>query len=220
MLDWYSRRSLRGQWPHRCTSMGQDGSIELEMARIGPTVVEIQHQQEFGCPTGIPRRTQRHRWPCRCTSTGQNGSIELGDGTNGPSGCGVTVPARIWVPDGNSRKGPTGQWSCRWTSMGQDKSQEFEMVNHPSCCRVTASARIWVPDGNAWPGWANDNAVAHIRAKTVPWDLKYSESAQWLWSYSVRKSGQTNQWMEGQMNRPTSDYFIVPLTFLLKGRGH
>ena len=39
-----------------------------------------------------------------------------------------------------------------------------------------------------WPWWANDNDVAHLEAKTVPMNLTWSESAQWLLRSSVRKA--------------------------------
>ena len=56
---WNSCKDLTGQWPCCCTSKGQDGCIELEMAWIIPVVVKLQSPQEFGCPTGIPARAQR-----------------------------------------------------------------------------------------------------------------------------------------------------------------
>ena len=37
------------------------------------------------------------------------------------------------------------------------------------------------------PQWANDHAIAHQQAKTVPMNLIWSESAQWLWSSGVRR---------------------------------
>ena len=37
------------------------------------------------------------------------------------------------------------------------------------------------------PWWANDQDVARLQTKTVPKNLIWSESAQWLRSYSVRK---------------------------------
>ena len=43
----------------RCTSMSQDGSTELEKVQISPTVVELQHLQELGCPMAIPARTRQ-----------------------------------------------------------------------------------------------------------------------------------------------------------------
>ena len=56
--------------------MGQDGSVELYMARISTVIVKLQHPQEFGLPTGIPARGHKPMtmplhiyWP--------NGSIEL-----------------------------------------------------------------------------------------------------------------------------------------------
>ena len=37
------------------------------------------------------------------------------------------------------------------------------------------------------PTWANDYAIAHLQAKTVPMNLIWSESAQWLWGSGVCK---------------------------------
>ena len=37
------------------------------------------------------------------------------------------------------------------------------------------------------PYGQNHHAVAYLQAKTVPMNLIWSESAQWLWSFSVRK---------------------------------
>ena len=38
-----------------------------------------------------------------------------------------------------------------------------------------------------WHAWANDHDVAHLQAKTVPMNLIWSESSQWLLSSSVPK---------------------------------
>ena len=37
------------------------------------------------------------------------------------------------------------------------------------------------------PPWANDHATAYLQAKTVPMNLIWSELAQWLWSFGIRK---------------------------------
>ena len=37
------------------------------------------------------------------------------------------------------------------------------------------------------PPLENDHVIAHLQAKTVPINLIWSESAQWLWSSSIRK---------------------------------
>ena len=68
--------------------IGQDGYVELEMDkigsvgstefaydRIGPAVVELHCQQEFGKPKGKLWRAQQANY--RCTSTSKYGSIEL-----------------------------------------------------------------------------------------------------------------------------------------------
>ena len=52
---------LMGQWLCCCSSMGQDGSVELEMAWIGPAVVDLQCLQKYGCPTGMPSLD----WPAK-----------------------------------------------------------------------------------------------------------------------------------------------------------
>ena len=43
--DRNSQKGLMGQWPCRCTFLGQDHSIEFKMEQIGPAVVELQHLQ-------------------------------------------------------------------------------------------------------------------------------------------------------------------------------
>ena len=58
----------------------------------------------------------------------------------------------------------------------------------------------------------NDQDVAHLQAKTVPMNLIWSESAQWLLSHGVRKfwagrtDGRTDERTDGK-------YSIVPLFF-------
>ena len=44
--------------------------------------------------------------------------------------------------------------------------------------------KIWVPDGNAQP---DDYAIAHLRTRTVPYNLIWSELAQQLWSHSIQR---------------------------------
>ena len=67
----------------RCISTGHDRSIELEMGRIGPVVVELQCPQECGCP--IRMTQQFHRtW----------------DGGNGPAIKGLQRPQKYGCPVG------------------------------------------------------------------------------------------------------------------------
>ena len=79
------------------------------------------------------------------------------------------------------------------------------------------STRIWVPDENALPEpseRADDPAIAHLRAKTIPYDLRWNESVQRLWScsvYKVQTDGRTEIQTEEGIN---GDYFIVPTNFL------
>ena len=66
-------------------------------------------------------------------------------------------------------------------------------VNRPSGCWVPASARFQEPLSHPWarpimPPWANNHDVAHLQAKTVPKNLIWSESAQWLLSSGVHKN--------------------------------
>ena len=60
--------------------------------------------------------------------------------------------------------------------------------------------------------WANDHDVAHLQAKTIPMNLIWSESAQWLWSYSIRKV-RTDGRTDGRRA------FYSPPYFLRKGGG-
>ena len=48
---WVANTGLKGQWPCRCTPIGQDSCIELKMEQISPAVVELQclqHRQVDG----------------------------------------------------------------------------------------------------------------------------------------------------------------------------
>ena len=110
---------------------------------------------------------------------GHNSCIELGMEWIGPAVVELsTVVPKIWVHDGNSHKGPMGQWPCCCTSTGPDGSKQFQIV--------TASLRIWLSNKNpARAQWANDLAVAHFRAKALPWDLIWPKSVQRYWSCSI-----------------------------------
>ena len=110
---------------------------------------------------------------------GHNSCIELGMEWIGPAVVELsTVVPKIWMHDGNSHKGPMGQWPCCCTSTGPDGSKQFQIV--------TASLRIWLSNKNpARAQWANDLAVAHFRAKALPWDLICPKSVQRYWSCSI-----------------------------------
>ena len=131
--------SPTGWWPCHCTSTGQHGSIELEMALIGPATVELYHPQGFWCPTDNPTLAQQAN-DCRFTSTGQDGSIELEL---------HELAQRYW------------EVQC---------PQEFP-TGMPKHAR-----------------WANDLAIAHLRANTVPQNLRWTESAQQYWGYTFCKN--------------------------------
>ena len=49
--------------------------------------------------------------------------------------------------------------------------------------------------------YANDHDVAHLLSKTIPMNLIWSKSAQWLLSYSVCKV--QDRWTDGWMDRQT-----------------
>ena len=64
--------------------------------------------------------------------------------------------------------------------------------------------RIPRPVNKVLKAWrANEHHVTHLQAKTVPMNSIWSESVQWLWSYSVCKvlSGQTDGWTHKWNNR-------------------
>ena len=72
--------------------------------------------------------------------------------------------------------------------------------------------------------WANDHNVAHLLTKTVPMNLIWSESAQWLWRSSVRKiPGALITPMDTPIMPPWSNYHdvahlqakTVPIIFIL-----
>ena len=39
-------------------AMAWDGSMELEMAGIGPAVAELKYSQKLGCPMAMPERAR------------------------------------------------------------------------------------------------------------------------------------------------------------------
>ena len=55
MWSYGVHKNLGAQW----VKTGQGCSIELEMERIGPMVVELQHPQGFGCLMGMSRSVSR-----------------------------------------------------------------------------------------------------------------------------------------------------------------
>ena len=54
--------------------------------------------------------------------------------------------------------------------------------------RKISGALITPMDTPIMPPWAHDHAVAYLQAKTVPMNLIWSESAQWLLSSGVQDS--------------------------------
>ena len=96
-----------------------DGSLELEMALIGPVVDELQHPQELGCPTGMLECA----WQVNYLMTlllhiyGPRWIYGTWDGVNQPSGCWVTASAKTGVPHKNAPTYLTGKWLCCYTSM-------------------------------------------------------------------------------------------------------
>ena len=120
-------------------------------------------------------------------------------GVNRLSGCGVKVSARFQEPS-------LRPWVCPLCPHGQItitlhiyRPRRFQRtwfgVNRLSGYKVTASAifqspllqipgALITPMGMPiWPQRAIGRDVAHLEAETVPIDLIWSESAQWLLSY-------------------------------------
>ena len=79
--------------------------------------------------------------------------------------------------------------------MGQDGSSEVDLewiclevqwlLNY-SICKVCKELIVFV-GMPMWPWWANDHDVAHLQSRTVPINLIWSESAQWLLSFAIHK---------------------------------
>ena len=91
---------------------------------------------------------------------------------------------------------PMCKWSWRCTSTGQDGSNELDLERigplvaefqgpQDSCSPYQAMGTPIMPP------WTNNHGVAHLQARTVPKNLIWSESAQWLLSSGVRKISKT-----------------------------
>ena len=82
-----ARNTTTGQWPCRCPSTGQDGSIELEM------VQELYYSVHNNLGSRCDLEGQ---WPCHCTSTDPRWFHKIWDGANRPTGRGATTTAKSW----------------------------------------------------------------------------------------------------------------------------
>ena len=116
-------------------------------------------------------------------------------GVNQPSGC--------WGPASTKFQEPSScPWACPLYPHGQMtmilhtyRQRQFQWtwfrVNQPVVAdfrRPQNSRALIMPMGMPiMPPWANGHGVAHLQPKTVPMNLIWSESAQWLLSSSVRK---------------------------------
>ena len=126
----------------------------------------------------------------------------------------VTASTRTWVPDRNSWKDLVGKWPCYCTSTSQDDATRDE-ANRSSSCGAIASN--W-PNGNArkmskWPSrWISTDQDQSIE---LPMTLIASAVVELLCLQVVTDGGTKGQMVWGT----GGDYFIVALTFLLKGGG-
>ena len=137
---------------------------------------------------------------------------------------GVNRLCGCWVPASTIFQEPLSQpWACPLCPHGQMAMtlhiymlKRFQRtwfgVNRPSVCWVPVSRRFQKPlveipgafiapmGMPIWPQWANDHDIAHLEAETIPTNLIWSESAEWLLSYGPDK--QTDRY-----------HSIVPLFF-------
>ena len=120
--------------PHLCLMnanhqkpVDQDSTIELEIAKFGQPVVELQRPQEFGCQTGIPEMV---RWANVHAVAHLPATTVTWYDANRSSGCGVTASARIWVPMGILTR-VRSAWRINDHDTAQDGSMELEMALGP-----------------------------------------------------------------------------------------
>ena len=141
-----------GQILYRCKSIDQDDSIELQMIQIGPAAVEVQHLQEFQCPTGISRRAQQtknHAFAhLRMKKVPRNlrwrKSVQrlLSYSIRNTLGFQWEFPQRpdrpIILPSHIHRKSQV--------------HETWDSANRYSVWRIAESVRIWLSSGNFWKG--------------------------------------------------------------------
>ena len=143
---------------------------------------------------------------------GQRRFHRISDGMNRSSGCWVTAFARTGVPNRHAWTWLKDKWPCHCTSMRQNGSMKPEMVwSGPSVqlqCPQELECLTGMPECARW-------AVAHLLTKMVPQNLKWSKSAQWLWSYSMckvwmdrRTDGRKDGCMDGRRLFPSPHAFI------------
>ena len=146
-------------------------------------IYDAPHIPLFGAPILASARigvVDGHAWmcsmgklPCRCTSMGWDGCCKNWGGWR----------ACLNVLDGQITL-PMHIYGLRWMH------RTWDGTNQPSSCQVRMCARIGVADGNAQPEhtWQEtDLTAAHLEAAMIPQNLKWSKSAQQLWSYSIHK---------------------------------
>ena len=118
------------KWPCFCTSTGQDGSMELETAWIGPVVVELQCPQNWGAQLACPN-VPDGKMTYHCTSTGQGGYMELEMAWIGPAVIELHRPQELGWPKVMSKRAwranDLAPGPCRSTSTCWDGSMEFKM---------------------------------------------------------------------------------------------
>ena len=122
----HSHYAPRGQWPWRCTLIGQDSSNKVVLEWISPMVAEFRHPQD----SRSPYHTHGHahyagigKWPRRCTSTCQDRFNELDLERNGPVIAEFRHPQNskgLYHAHGHARYAPIDQWPWHCISTGQD----------------------------------------------------------------------------------------------------
>ena len=122
----------------------------------------------------------------------------------------VTASTRTWAPDRNSWKDLVGKWPCYCTFTDQDDASRDEAKRLWSY-----SVRAW-PNGNArktskWPSrwtFTGQDQSIELQMKLISSAVVELQCLQFV----------TDGGTKGQMDWGTGgDYFIVALTFLLKG---
>ena len=171
------------------------------------------------------------KWPWRYTSTCQGSSKELDLEWICPVVVGFQHPQ-------NSMSPYHAHGHAHYAHMVNDQVVHLQTkmyrwfqwiwfgVNRLSSCIHKIPRAFIMPMGMPiMPTWPLDHDVAHLQAKTVPMNLIWSVSAQWLLSYNIHKvwAGRTDRQTDGQTDERTEEgtdrrrAFHSPPFFLWKG---
>ena len=107
-------------------------------------------------------------------------------------------PQEFGFQTGIPTKGRAGQWLCRCISTGQDDSTEVKMTQiGTTVLKLQRPQEFGCSTGIPSLWWLTDqwHAVVHLRANAVSYNLRWRNSVQQLWSYSVRK---VDGWTDGR----------------------